>query len=98
MKVSTDANITQATVKEHLAGIIEGIPIKLGDDTLAEITNTAYLRKVYKLNTEPKHIRHFTEQQKKVEKNSVQTKDGDNRRLREYMESVILGTIALKGW
>ena len=96
--MSTDESITQVTVREHLRKVIEGVSVDFGDDNLAEITNMTYIRKVYKLESEPKYIQRFTEEGNGTRSISVTGKIEDNQQLREYLESVILGTIALKGW
>lgn len=94
----TDEDTTLATTKEHLTRVIEGSSVDFRDDNLGEITNIPYLRKVYKLESEPKYLQQFLEYERQTEKKSVPSKNDDKRQLKEYLESVILGTIALKGW
>ena len=81
---------------EHLSTAIEGIPVELNDENLAEFTNLMYLKKVYKLGNEPNLV-HSTGKYNEAEQTSLDRFE-EKRRLMEYMESVILGIIALKGW
>ena len=83
-------------MKAHLTTAVEGTSIKLDDKNLTDYTNLMYLKKVYKLGNDPRLNQKSGEYNKATDHitpNNLQEK----QRLVQYMESVILGIIALKG-
>ena len=97
VKVSTNPHITQAAVKEHLTTAVQGISVDLSDENLADLTNLSYLKKVYKLGNDS-YIKRSNTEHGNGAKQASHGENEERRRLKEYMESVILGIIALKGW
>jgi EKC/KEOPS complex subunit CGI121/TPRKB len=84
-----DEGITNETVSEHLGEVVQGSSVPIGElgEELGSFCEVDKVRKVYKLDAG-----------KKGKKGAVVNGDtGDEKRVREEMESVILGVMALKG-
>lgn len=50
VKLGTSAEITTEGVQQHLSSSVEGKPIDFSDQTLAQITDLARVRRIYKLS------------------------------------------------
>ncbi|KAF1966711.1 CGI-121-domain-containing protein [Bimuria novae-zelandiae CBS 107.79] len=86
IKFSLDPEITGESVARHLGEVVEGESVDIGPngEELAMFADVAKIRKIFKLNDGGKG----------KEGAAV---NGEARDERKQMESVILGTIALKG-
>jgi EKC/KEOPS complex subunit CGI121/TPRKB len=88
-----DESITNESVSEHLGKVVEGTSVPVGEngEELGEACDVEKVRKVYKIGGEGAG--------KKGKKGAAVNGDGEEKKAEErrVMESVILGTIALKG-
>jgi EKC/KEOPS complex subunit CGI121/TPRKB len=87
-----DQGITNQSVSQHLGSVVEGTSVEIGEEgvELGQGCDVEKVRKVYKLSAESGA--------KKGKKGVAVNGDGDaEKHARRDMESVILGTIALKG-
>lgn len=87
-----DAAITNESVSNHLGTVVEGTAVEIGQDgeELGMACDVDKVRKLYKLGADGGA--------KKGKKGTVVNGDGGEKKdTRKEMESVILGTIALKG-
>lgn len=87
-----DAAITNESVSSHLGSVVEGTSVEIGQDgeELGSACDVHKVRKLYKLGADGAA--------KKGKKGAVLNGDGgEKKEIRKEMESVILGTIALKG-
>lgn len=55
VKVSTDPQVTQATVAQHLSTHVKGREIPFDDVTLRGLSDVERIRKVYKISLPPPH-------------------------------------------
>ncbi|KAH7406452.1 kinase binding protein CGI-121-domain-containing protein [Phaeosphaeria sp. MPI-PUGE-AT-0046c] len=87
-----DAAITNDSVRCHLGSVVEGTSVEIGEDgeELGMACDVDKVRKMYKLSADGAA--------KKGKKGAlVNGHGGEKKDARKEMESVILGTIALKG-
>jgi EKC/KEOPS complex subunit CGI121/TPRKB len=87
-----DPGITNESVSRHLGSVVQGTSVEISEEgiELGQGCDVEKVRKVYKLGAESGT--------KKGKKGAVVNGDGDEKKQeRMDMESVILGTIALKG-
>jgi EKC/KEOPS complex subunit CGI121/TPRKB len=87
-----DAVITNESVSSHLGSVVEGTSVQVGEDgeELGLACDIDKVRKLYKLGADGAA--------KKGKKGAVVNGNGGEKQgARKEMESVILGTIALKG-
>ena len=84
---SLDEGVTRDSVAEHLGKVIEGEAVELseGGEELGEFAEVHRVKKVYKIACA------------KGKKGGKVLADGEKKDDRKDIESVILGTIALKG-
>lgn len=86
VKLSLDPTITTESVSSHLSDVVEGEPVELGKEgeQLAMFADVGKIRKIYKLNDVAKG------------KKGPAVNGNPNDETKQ-LESVILGTMALKG-
>ncbi|KAL1597738.1 hypothetical protein SLS60_008224 [Paraconiothyrium brasiliense] len=86
MRFALDPNITTESVGEHLGGAVEGEAVAIGDEgeEVGMFADVAKIKKIYKLNDGGKGRK-------------GPAVNGEAKDERKAMESVILGTMALKG-
>ncbi|KAH0543579.1 hypothetical protein FGG08_002140 [Glutinoglossum americanum] len=91
IKVSTSPSITHESVTQHLEAVVEGTPIEFSDNTLSKMTDMSRIRKIYKLNT--------SQNMSSGKRMDASGNGVDYARLdeRKELETVIIGTIALRG-
>jgi EKC/KEOPS complex subunit CGI121/TPRKB len=87
-----DPTITNESVSQHLGSVVEGINVPIGEkgEELGEWCDVDKVRKVYKLGGN-------AATSKGKEGVTANGESGDKALEKRMMESVILGTIALKG-
>lgn len=89
IKVSTPAaSFTAAEVQAHLQKVIQGEQVPFDDDFIAEMTDLARVRKIYKLNNNSGSG---------GKKSGVVNGTSKEKEERKDMEISILGSIALRG-
>jgi EKC/KEOPS complex subunit CGI121/TPRKB len=86
-----DESITNDSVSRHLGRVVEGTSVEIGEEglELGQKCDIVKVRKVYKLGADSGA--------KKGKKGTILNGGGGEKDDREEMESVVLGTINLKG-
>ncbi|OCL13121.1 CGI-121-domain-containing protein [Glonium stellatum] len=88
IKISTNLNVTAEGVERHLSSSITGVAIPFTNDALADITDLAKVRRIYKLDTGNANSNGSAGKKGKRDKSADE---------RIEIESVVLGIMALKG-
>lgn len=83
IKVGGEPEITADAVEAHLKQHVEGEQVAATDDILGELVDLARVKKIYKLNSQPK-------------KGASHSQSGAAAE-RSEMETFVLGSMALKG-
>ncbi|MCJ1241184.1 hypothetical protein MMC14_009188 [Varicellaria rhodocarpa] len=92
VKLSTFTDITFQSMSRHLKRVIEGVPVQFNDAELQQITDTAKLRKAYKL-APPKQNTPLGGANGGAALRSPEDGEVERREL----EALILGLMALRG-
>lgn len=94
LKVTTSAEIANEGVQQHLSSSIEGKPIDFSDETLAQMTDLARVRKIYKLSTPAVTKGRQTAKGNAAVVNGIM---GTMNHDRKEIEVNVLGLMALRG-
>lgn len=106
IKISTNLNVTAEGVERHLSSSITGVAIPFTNDALADITDLAKVRRIYKLDTGNANSNGSAGKKGKRDKsagnaeviaNGEANRSGAGPDERIEIESVVLGIMALKG-
>ncbi|SLM37718.1 protein cgi121 [Lasallia pustulata] len=94
IKVTTSTEITHDVVQQHLGSSVEGKPIDFSDQTLAQMTDLARVKKVYKLSAQA-----ATKGRQDARGNSAafNGKSGAMEDDRKEIEVNVVGLMALRG-